>query len=40
MKGFIEYYLGNGRKIVPTTGYVALPDGKYDKQLKEIQSMK
>lgn len=40
MKGFIEYYLGEGRKIVPSTGYVALPDKDYDKQLKEISSSK
>jgi phosphate transport system substrate-binding protein len=40
MKGFIEYYLGEGRKIVPSTGYVALPDEEYDKQLKEIESNK
>jgi phosphate transport system substrate-binding protein len=40
MKGFIEYYLDKGRKIVPTTGYVALPDEEYNKQLKEMQSIK
>jgi phosphate transport system substrate-binding protein len=40
MKGFIEYYLDEGRKIVPSTGYVALPDEDYDKQLKEISSNK
>ena len=40
MKGFIEYYLGKGREIIPTTGYIGLPDEEYDKQLEEIKSMK
>ncbi|HSQ33581.1 MAG TPA: substrate-binding domain-containing protein, partial [Peptostreptococcaceae bacterium] len=40
VKSFIEFYLGEGRAIVPEVGYVAIPDADYDNQLKEIQDIK
>jgi phosphate transport system substrate-binding protein len=40
VKSFIEFYLGEGRAIVPEVGYVAIPDADYDNQLKKIQDLK
>lgn len=37
VKAFVEFYLQNVASILPEVGYVALPQEKYDEQLKLIQ---
>ncbi|RKD34283.1 PstS family phosphate ABC transporter substrate-binding protein [Thermohalobacter berrensis] len=33
---FVKFYLKNARNVVPSTGYVPLPQDKYDEQLEKI----
>ncbi|MGZ9583218.1 PstS family phosphate ABC transporter substrate-binding protein [Paenibacillus marinisediminis] len=37
VKAFVEYYLTNVGSVLQDVGYVALPQEKYDEQLKSIQ---
>ncbi|MHB0977019.1 MAG: PstS family phosphate ABC transporter substrate-binding protein [Candidatus Aquicultorales bacterium] len=37
VKAFVDYYLTDGRSLVPETGYIRLPDADYEKALSAIE---
>lgn len=37
VKAFVDYYMNNAAEIVPSTGYVALSQEKYDEELNKLK---
>ncbi|MBS4535432.1 PstS family phosphate ABC transporter substrate-binding protein [Clostridium sp. D2Q-14] len=39
VKEFVDYYLNNGKSIVPSTGYVALTEERYEEELNKLKEL-